>query len=100
MEFISGMHAVCLAYFAQVIVICRVLVLFVHHYLYRTPDIVAVFSSLVLCESLDWHNLKADSEDLKFAEGFSFCKLIWRDSVQMLLTTVIKQFAPYWISQQ
>ena len=70
MEFVSCMQAFCLAYFAQVIVICRIRCLLVHHYLYGAPDIVAVFSSFVLYESLDWHNHKADSEDLKFAEGF------------------------------
>jgi hypothetical protein len=70
MEFISGMQAVFHAYFPQVIVFCRFLCLFIHHHLYGTLDIVAVFSSFVLYKSLDWHNLKADSEDLKFVEGF------------------------------
>ncbi len=70
MEFISGMQAIFDAYFPQVIVICRVLRLFIHHHLYGTLNIVAVFSSFVLYKSLDWHNHKDDSEDLKLTESF------------------------------
>jgi len=71
MEFIGSMQAIFDAHFPQVIVICRVLCFFIHHDLYGTLDIVAVFSSFVFYKSLDWHNLKDDSGYLRFAEGFA-----------------------------
>jgi len=72
MEFIGGVQTIFFAYFPEFIigVICGVLFLPVHDNLYRTLDVVAVFSSFILYKSLDWHNHIAESGYLRFAEGF------------------------------
>jgi len=80
MEFIGRMQAVFLAYLPQVIIIPGVLSFLIHHHLYRTFNIFAVFSPLILYESLDWHNHKADSEYLRFSD-----KLFLKDHVRSIL---------------
>jgi len=67
MEFIGGMQAVLLTYFPQVIIICRVLHFLIHHQLYRTLDVITVFSSFIFYKSFDWHNHKDVYGYLKFS---------------------------------
>ena len=68
MEFIGRMQAIFLAHFPQVIIIFRILLFFIHYYLYGTSNVITVFSSFILYKSLDCHNHKADSEYLIVSE--------------------------------